>query len=239
MAWIFDRYVYNQRLQIGREEVIRPMPMGTDWQSIRLGIRFCINDSPRTTFVAGTYGFMWALGVCQGSTTSFLANTVTDWIGGGLIGSSAAPAGSLSAFNAGTPNVYSLGLARPNGLSKIGSTYTFGAETSVGTFAVGSGQGGAFNTQNMCGLFVNILKGATSYSITPYYINSIANAQTNLTNALFLASMETTGVPTANTAGNVATIPYTGAGLFDCLSFVYTREWPNMEIDGMAVTRFA
>lgn len=235
--WAFDRYVYNTRLQLGREEVIRPLAMGTNWRKIRIGVRLCINDAFRGTGLGTPFGFGLGLGVCQGSTTSFLADTVTDWIGGGALGTAAAPSGSL-VFAAGTPNTFSLNSGRPSYLWKVGSTSTFTAEDSATQFFVGSGTGGAYAGQFMSQMYVDITKGSPNYTLQTFYNVSAAVAQTNITNTVFLTNMENQTTPTGMQAATARTIAYTGAGLFDCLSIVNFKSWPNTEIDSLAVVRY-
>jgi len=238
MAWIFDRYNYNQRLQLGREEFIRPLPMGTNWQSLRIGIRFCMNDASRVGFnTVSSWGFGIYLGVQEGMTTSFLAETVTDWIGGGAVGSVYPPTGALGGgFTLGTPNYWTANM-RPNALRKAGASNTFGTESSVSTFITGSGLGGVLGSQFMEGLYIDITKGSPNYSFNIFYPSTAVQAQTNITSAAFLTNVESTGTPTQSTASGAKTVAYSGNALFDHLSVVYTRFWPHLEIDGIAAVR--
>lgn len=241
MAWAYTRYLLNTRLQMGHEEFVRPMPMGTNWQTLRIGIRFCVNDTTRQalgSLTSQAQGFALALGVCQGS-TSYFADTTTDWIGGGYVGNTGG-AGYFNGqgnFTVGTPNYWTMSLGRPNGLRKTGTTLTFGTESSVNWYLTGSGFGGAYAGQFMSGLYIDIIKGTPNYSVTVSYCNSVANAQVNITNAAFLANMETTASP-SNTTSAAKTVAYSGAGLFDTVSVVNNRSWPHIEIDALAVSRF-
>jgi len=237
--WIFDRFVYSRRFQMGREELLRPLPFGTDWLSLRIGIRYSVNDSARSNYpVAGNYGYCTYLGVQQGSDTSFLANTVTDWIGGGNIGNNAAPNGQLNIYTVGSPGYYTMALGRPNGLWKTGSTYTFATESSVLVYVTGSGENGGYGPQYFCASYVDITKGSPNYTFNVYYCNSAANAQTNITEATFLANMESGATPSQTAAASGKTIAYTGQGLFDTLSIVVTKCWPSTEIGSLAIVRY-
>lgn len=244
MAWTLERYVYNTRLQLGHEEFLRPLPMGTNWQSLRIGIRFCANDAARQSFVSSTsqgFGCALALGVCQGTTTRYLNDTVTDWIGGGYVGTTPGGGGYFNgqgAYTVGTPGYWTMNLARPNAVRKTGASITTATESSVQWFLTGSGGGGAYNGQFLSGLYVDIAKGSPNYTFTIYYCNTAANAQVNLTNAAFLTNMETTGTPSNTSTSSAKTIAYSGAGLFDTLSIVNNRSWPHIEVDGIAVVRF-
>lgn len=242
MAWAYARYLLNTRLQMGHEELVRPLPMGTNWQTLRIGLRFCVNDTARQTFVSSTsqnFGFALALGVCQGN-TSYFSDVTTDWIGGGYVGQTPGGAGYFNgqgAYTVGTPGYWTMNLARPNGVRKTGTSLTFGTESSVQFFLTGSGTGGAYAGQFMSGLYIDIIKGTPNYSVTVSYCNSAANAQVNITNAVFLANMETTASP-SNTTSVAKTVAYSGAGLFDTVSVVNNRSWPHIEIDALAVSRF-
>ena len=238
MAWIFDRFTYSRRFQMGREELLRPLPFGTNWVSLRIGIRYSVNDSARSSYRAGNYGYCTYLGVQQGSTTSFLNNTVTDWIGGGNVGNTAIPNGQLSAYTVGSPGYYLQHQGRPNGLWKVGSTHTFATESSVTVYITGSGQNGGYGLQYFCASYVDITKGSPNYTIIPYYCNTTANAQISITEAAFLTNMESGGTPSQTASASAKTIAYTGQGLFDTLSIVVTRCWPSTEIGSLAVVRY-
>jgi len=243
--WIFDRFTYSRRFQMGREEILHPLPFGTNWVSLRIGIRYSINDSARSTsgYAGGNWGYCLYLGVQEGITTRFLDDTVTDWIGGGNIGNTAQPNGNFNSYTAGSPGYYQNGAGgRPNALWKRTTTHTFGSESSVSVYFTGSGENGAVSglgPQYFCGSYVDITKGSPNYTISPYYCNSAANAQANLTETAFLANMESGATPTFTASAAGKTIAYTGSGLFDTLSVVCTRYWPSTEIGSLAVVRYS
>ena len=235
MAWIYDRYTYDKRIQLGYEEIVRPLSMGTDWQSLRIGIRFAVNDSARVQITQ----LALLLGVCQGN-SGITATTTTDWIGGGLFGSllpSGTTGGTSSTFTAGSPNYFSGG-NQVNALWKTGTNVTYGAFTGVTSFMVGTGIGGAFGAQNMNHFYVDIAKGNPTYSITDYYADGVANVQTNITDSIFRQNMEKTATTPANTASGAAkALTYTGSGLFNSVSVSWWKAWPNIEIDSLWVVR--
>lgn len=241
MAWFFERFVYNKRIQLGHEEFVRPMSMGTDWNSIRIGVRFCLNDSSRA-ILNGTSpigGCALYLGVRQGSTgPSFFSDSLTDWIGGGHISSTIPPTHGNFTFTAGSPNYFIGGAARPNALWKTGATSTFAAESSVGAFWVGSGQPGAYGAGFMSQIYVDITKGSP-YSFNLYYCSTAGQVQTNITDSAFLTALEVQATPANMSATGAKTVAYTGAGLFDTLSIASWRSWPHVEIDMIGVARFS
>jgi hypothetical protein len=236
MAWIFDRYTYNKRLQLAHEEYVRPLSIGTNWQSIRIGIRYCINDSARATISASySGGFGLYVGVKQGGGPSIFSDSLVDWIGGGYIGQTFPVFGLDAAFNAGTPNYFS-NLNRLNAMSKIGATTVFTAESIAAFFGVGSGAAGNYGAQFMNHFYVEITKGTPNYTVVIYFPNSAANAQINTTDANFLSFLETTAAPTG-TGTATKNLPYSGAGLFDTLSIASYKSWPHIEIDMIGVSR--
>lgn len=232
--WTHDRYVLDTRLQLGYEEFVRPLSMGTNWQSLRIGIRFAINDSARVAISN------WALvmGVCQGN-TSLLAASTTDWIGGGMFGA-ALPAGIAggvtNAFAAGPPNTFSVGSAA-NVLWKNNVSFLYGSATASTTFYVGTGAGGGYGAQNMSHIYVDILKGSPNYTITPYYVSTALIAQTHITDIVFRQNMEATTPTTSLSSAGAKTLAYTGSGLFDTLSIAHFKSWPHIEIDSIWVVR--
>ena len=234
MAWIHDRYTYDKRIQLGYEEIVRPLSMGTNWQSLRIGIRFAVNDAARVQINQ----FALLLGVCQGN-SGILATSTTDWIGGGLFGSllpSGTTGGATSPFTAGTPN-YFAGSNQVSALWKTGVSITYGSVTSVTSYMVGTGAGGSYLAQNMNHLYVDIAKGSPNYSVTDYYADSIANVQTNITDSIFRQNMERATATPTNTASGAKALAYTGSGLFDSVSVSWWKAWPNIEIDSLWIVR--
>jgi len=240
MAWFFERFVYNKRLQLAHEEYVRPLEIGTNWNSIRIAVRFCINDSARSATTANISTPCLYMGVRQGSTgPSLFSDSLVDWIGAGHIGNTFPPTGPTAAFNASTPNYFS-GVGRPNAMRKTGATTTFGSESSVNVFWVGSGQPGAYGAGFMSYAVVDIIKGSPNYSFNIYYANAIGQVQVNITDSIFIANLETTATPANLTsAGAAKTIAYSGDGLFDTLSIAAWRSFPHLEIDMLGVSRFA
>lgn len=235
MAWIHDRYTLNNRLQLGNNEYLRTLQMGSEWQSLRIGIRYSVVDAARTT--VGNWGLI--VGVCNGLSGIQAAST-TDYMGGGIFGA-AVPSGTTGgismAFNASTPNYYSMSNA-PNCVYKTGSTYLYGGASVVTHYIPGSGAGGAYATQVMGQLFVDIQKGSPNYTLQVWYTNAAATAQTHVTDAVFMSNLET-WTSTNLTGGGAKTLAYAGNGLFDTLSIAHYRAWPPIEIDMIGIARWS
>lgn len=238
MAWFFDRFTYNRRLQLAHEEYVRPLTMGTDWNNIRIGVRFCINDSWRGTLSGVVNSCALYLGVRQGSTgPSFFDDNLVDWIGAGHIASTIPPTSGNGNYTAGTPGYYSLSNTSPNAVWKTGASATFATISSVTPNWVGSGAPGAYGGGFMSQLHVDIIKGSP-YTFNTYYCTA-AQVVVNVTDAAFMTALENQTTPTNMTQAVGKTIAYTGAGLFDTLSIVSWRTWPPIEIDMIGVARFA
>ena len=64
----------DRRIQVGGEELLRPLSFGTNWTRLRVGYRFRLNAS--FTIPAG----ILMVGLCQGA-QGFLSPSTTDYLG--------------------------------------------------------------------------------------------------------------------------------------------------------------
>jgi len=236
MAWIHDRYAYNNRLQLGYNEYLRPLAMGTEWQGIRIGIRYAVLDAGRTNI--GNWGLV--VGVCRG-VTGGVQSSASEWIGGGIFGAALptygnAGGGAATNFTAATPNYWTTGNT-PNVAYKSNTTATYAAATGASHFITATNQGGAWGGQVMGQIFVDIQKGSPNYSFQVWYTDTFGKAQTNVTDAVFMSNLEFF-TSTNITGGGGKTLAYSGAGLFDTLSVAHYRAWPPVEIDMIGVCRY-
>lgn len=238
---MFERFVYNKRLQLAHEEIVRPMSMGNDWNIIRIAVRCAINDAPRSATYSGISSMALYVGVRNGSTgASLFSDSVPDWVGGGLIGNTYPPAGPNSSFNAGTPNTYGA-VSRPCAMRKTGSSVTFGTEASVNAFLPGTGAPGLYGAGFMSYVVTDITRGATgtSFTVTTSYCINSAAAQVNITDAVFMNALAAGGTPANLTVPSASVVTYSGAGYFDTLSIAAWRSNPHYEIDSIGVCRYS
>jgi len=75
MPFIIQGFGSEQRVQLGADEIIRPMAWGTNWAKIRIGMRIAINT--QQTFANAAF----IVGVCQGNTAGWTSTSTTDAIG--------------------------------------------------------------------------------------------------------------------------------------------------------------
>lgn len=115
----------DQRIQLGAEEIIRPMRFGSNWIKLRIGMRLSFNGIAR---LANGY---FVVGVCQGSSASsgFTAASPTDYWG-----VSFGPGPTDFVYNLGSPqNYYFTNSGNPTLYHRLGTTSTntnFGAASS-------------------------------------------------------------------------------------------------------------
>lgn len=233
MAWISDRYIGDNRIQLGYEEIIRPLVIGTNWQSIRIGVRWCMNDSARSD----GRQFAFLMGVCQGS-NGLHATSTTDWIGGGIVGTlipTGITGGVSPTFIAGTPNYFGVGSSE-NGLIRIGSNTTYGSASGAAFYYVGSGQGGYITAQQMSHAYVDITKtSATSATVISYFPSSAGAVQAACTDVIFKTNMGATTL--TNVTAATHTLTYFGSFLWDTFSLAHYKGWPTVEIDAIWISR--
>lgn len=222
MSFIVETMPGDRRFQMGREEFLRPMIIGTNWNKIRIGVRLGLTGN--STFTLGSFG----IGVCQGN-SGYLADTTVDWFGGWTTQSGIT--GNTVTFNAGTPNYYQL-TSGTTAVWKRNNTTTTNTTATPAIFL--PTQPTAFRQQ----LFCDILKGSPSYTATLWAPNTAGLGQTDIGEASFLQSMENEGTPTSVVAGSGVAVTYSGSGLHDTISLIWTRCCPVIEISTIAVARY-
>lgn len=229
MAFIVEQFVGDRALQLGLEEVIRPLSFGTDWQRIRFGITCAYN----TLFtVSGAY-LGPIMGLCTGY-TGRLSAVATDIIFSNFVTNQ-----TLNYAGAG-PNFYldpSVTLQNYS-YQRVGAAQGNSAGFTMGRYCVSA------NPTAMRTFFaVDITKGTVgtaSYSLTQY-----APINTQIVNdfsyATFLAAMTTDGTP-ANTSPLTQASAYCGLRTvkdWNCVYLMHSRNVPALTVFNMAVTRYS
>jgi hypothetical protein len=223
MAFIVDLYSTrtDKGIQIGNEEILRPMSIGTNWQKIRVGIRLGITGP-----AAPITGCFIGYGVCTGL-NGWKNNNIQEWVGAGfgnLIES------SVYTYTIATPPYYTNGGITMPGLTRINGVTT----VRTGSSTTGYLPANALTTRTA--YYVDIQKG-TPYTVITYQASSIGNAQTDITQSLFIQGMESDSTPTGTTSPVSGTWTHPGPGLMDTVSVHWNRSTPAMNIFDIAVAR--
>ena len=228
------------RLQLGAEELIRPISFGSQWGRIRIGVRLVFlygnsSPSPQIGFTGGTfYG-----GVCVGS-AGFSSPNCVDAVGC-WYGGTTTPATQpwFYTFAAGA-----YGLVSTNSNPGV---YYF---RKTGSAITGTGAGGYLYTvahpyasTNYCGAYWDITRTSPTSTTLDHWCScaSTAVAMANMTRANHISNMESEGTPTAsgisyNHQGSTA-ITTTNAP-WDTVFVGWQRSVPVIEIRDLMVLRF-
>lgn len=165
----------DKRFALGFTEMFRPMIIGNDWNEIKLGIRYTIQErSPdRLRMTPNLF-----LGLCASAHGSGFGARGT----GHAVG--ARYRGNNWLFNDDTPHDYYTSGPQIFGVKKVGSTIT---ETASGINTSASTPAGI--TATHC-FFVNLLKGSPNWTINAAYGTNINHRDSDLTQTDFIAMMD-------------------------------------------------
>lgn len=223
MSFIVESISGDRRIQLGAEEIVRPMAIGTNWTKLRIGIRAGL------WYAGGNFSnAVLALGVCQGQ-NGFISTNTVDYFG--VVAGSA----MLSTWTITTTS-------QPFAYTPAGAVYFRKTGQSVVSSTAGSATGPFFTCnpqQFRSQFFFDITKGATTYTFSSWGFNAFATSQTDVSRAVFLQALENEVSPTSLTNLFASqTIAYSGSGLFDSVSLYWNRSTPTMEISDLAVCRY-
>ena len=215
----------NRRLQLGAEDFVRLMSIGTNWQKIRIGMRLAFNDP-----LARLYNSSFVAGVCRGTQYPFGNPLCTDFIGVGwpapFDGSSLA-IGTTSGL---TLNNYDS--VQFSKLLKVGSALTQTSVTNNYTYMSRD------PATNMSPFMLDIAKGSPNYTLT-YWFQTQAQFTTmpNVSRAVFLSMMECE-ITAPYVTSSAQTQAYNGLGLFDSVNVRWGRSTPTVEIHDLVVYQY-
>lgn len=234
MAYIVEQYVGDKGIQLANEEVIRPFSFGTNWQTLRIGVRCACNA------LSALSSMDVRMGLCTGNQASYGTPTDAVWLTLWRV--------DVSLVVTGTPPItvqtQNSSFNTP-AWQRVGSTTTsFGASTLLRSTI--SNNPSALRSVWM----VEFIKGTVG-SATMTGISSIfkqANAGTGTGNGLidttrgdFLSWMETPGTPTTTVRLNLSTstLPIRFTKDWDSMFVAWPRSTPTVCIYDMTVVRFA
>lgn len=229
MAYIVEQFTGDKGIQLANEEIIRPFSFGSNWQTIRIGIRCACNAYTALSSID------FRLGVCTGSVASYGNPTDALWF----------PLWSTSAtlvYFGTPPNVTqsqesSLGVPLYQRVG--GTTSTAGSGTVLRSTC-------SSNPTVLRSLwFVEITKGTVGSStltqLSSIFRNSTGSGQTDATRGDFLSFMETSGTPTTMVAValGATVLPIRFVKDWNAMFVAWPRSTPTVCIYDMAVVRFA
>lgn len=230
---VFNQSLLDGRIQLGAEEIIRSMALGTTWMKLRLGVRLAVQAG------AGTSGYsdLW-MGLCQGPNGWTSSNTV-DAVAmhpGSVYGSGATLAYNASGYVATNNQVY---IAR-----KVGTAIVAGQFEAIGgnqsTFLVASP---LVNTVRSA-FYADFIKSAGNITITSWVPGTAAMGMLDVSRYQHLSNMENEAAPgvggtTWISSGAQSTLAIPGsAQLWDTVLVSWSRSTPVIEIDDITVVRF-
>jgi hypothetical protein len=138
-------------LQLGNEEWVRTLAIGSSWNYIRIGVLMCITGSASTS--SGSPGL--AIGMCSGTSLPFNNASCQNFVGVQFPGSYSYTGGASPYFSFGSGNGFAC--------KKLGSSIT-NAATNLPD-GMGMGVNGVGATPKRGIVFVDIIKGSPNYTI--------------------------------------------------------------------------
>lgn len=231
MAYIVEQYVGDRGIQLANEEIIRPFSFGTNWQSLRLGIRCACNA------VGALAAVDFRMGLCTGSVASYGTPTDAVWFTLWQVAASLAVTGTPPI----TVQTQDSSLGTP-AWQRVGSTTTsFGSATILRSSL--SNNPSALRSVWMMeftkGTVGNSTLGGLS-SIFKTATGGTGNGLVDTTRVEFMSLMETQGTPalTARADLTAITLPIRFNKDWNSMFVAWPRSTPTVCIYEMAVVRF-
>ena len=160
-------YGSDRRMEIGGAECVRKMFCADDWTHIRIGLQLAFDDNANTLYG----GPLLCIGVCSGA-SAMVSLAPTHVVGG-------RPDGTI--WLRSTPSVISPGNTS-TAFKRVGTTTTEVAFPTTNERLTGI-------STIRSGFFLDIEKGSPNYSLRRALPSADIDAQTDLTDANFLAAM--------------------------------------------------
>lgn len=226
MAWVVQQFSSDSGIQVGIEDVVRPMPWGTNWTKMRVACRIACNavaTIPYTTFYP-----VPRVGVCTGS-QSWVSPACVDALSfGGVNG------GNWSSVLGGAaPNNY---LITNGGLVNIGPWQKIGTVLNPFSYTGGYFLWSANPTALRTALFLDVLKtGASTATITLYAPSTAQVIDTSRSAYLLMAESDT---PANLSGAAVAVTLVRTAKDWDTAYWGWCRAVPSAVFFDMTLIRF-
>jgi len=236
MAFIAENILGDRALQLGNEEFIRTLSIGSAWRFLRIGLRLAIYGTADIGATStGTTILKFQIGLCSGTTYPFNSDNCLGYIG--------YRPNHLSGpfYSGGASNYYTWG---------TGANVIFQAIKKIGSVVTEIGASGGTQTRIKAGPDSYSLQVAdfyrsptddTSYGVNPHWVGS---GQVNANPSVYslMRVMEDEGLATAYSTTYVTggSGPYYQNGItvpLDTLSIVYNRSTPIIEIANICILR--
>jgi hypothetical protein len=226
MAYIVQNLLAQDvRLQLGAEELIRPMNFGSQWMKVRIGVRFFVQGG--SAFNGGSmYG-----GVCQGN-KGYSAVDCTDVLVAAM--GNVPPPSQAWAWSGGLFTVNSGVVV----YRKVGAVHTSSGATGSYPVTLAAQP----NTNILNCVYWDFTKLTASTIKCSQWAPYSTSGSTNMTRYLHLASLENEAAPgpvTGYYENPVNSLNVSGSPmLWDNVFVGWTRTCPVLEIHDITVLRF-
>jgi hypothetical protein len=220
MANIVENIIGDKALQLGNEEFIRQLSFGTDWQRLRIGLRWGVNMSA----TLATPEFI--IGLCAGTTYGYRSASTVEFIGSTLAHGSVA-----WTYVAGPPAYFTCGWYR--NYLKVGATTTTVQSNSAGHY------GPILPTRGFLCLDVVKRTAANQLSVSVSQPYNVPTVQTDASQDTFFRLMEVDILPWIGSYnGSPIAFAYNGTYQFDSVNIAWNDNTNTVEISDLCVTRF-
>jgi len=188
--------IVDKKLVLQNDQAARLISIGSDWSTIRFGMRLAVDAAGLTNNLTGAIHY---LGMCSGTANKVGDSTTTNFFGYVMDTSSLAYGGSPPYFNVSGSGIFKVA-------KKVGSTVTKGSAI-VGGVATGYS---ADATVRDAWIF-EIVRGSPNYTINFTYPNSTGAMQTDISYGALVQALE------AATITDVVTVlnSYAGGGSYN------------------------
>lgn len=224
MAFIVEHIIGDRGIQIGYEDVIRPLSFGTNWTRLRVGVRYAVYGTSAINVPDVRLGF------CVGNNGG-ISNSTTS---------------AIWMKSEGTAGAHIVSGTPPNVYYDSGAAYNLqfyervnNTTTPAGAFAASRSGFSANPTALRSILMFDVAKVAGSSSITfNFYYLTAAQVVTDWTRSAFLTAMANDGTPAGTTNVTSSYTPTRTQRDWDSAFIGWARSTPAMCVYDMGVARY-